>query len=103
MGDKSWKRNEREVARDIGVERNWRGTSGDIPDVKDEYLSIEVKNQKAVPKFLYKVLDQAKEHAENKIPMSVVRRKKKHTQVAIIDWEDFLNIYKGYKKYKNNN
>lgn len=100
MGNKAWKNLEREIARDLGTERNWRGTSGDIPDVKDDLLSIECKNQKAVPKFLYKVLDQAKDHAEGKIPMAVVRRKGKHTKIALLSWEKFLHIYKQYKYYK---
>lgn len=93
MGDKSWKRNEREVAKDLGVKRNWRGTLGDIPDVIDNHLSVEVKNTKSVPKFLYDVLEQAKSHSEGNIPLAVVRRKGKHTKVAIIDWKDFLKIY----------
>lgn len=96
-GDKSWKRNEREVARDLGTERNWRGTSGDIPDVKDDNLSVEVKVGKGVPKYLYKVLDQAEDHAEGNIPMAAVRKKYKSKRVAILDWEDFLEIYEEYK------
>ena len=102
MGDKTWKREERRVARDIGTERNWKGTSGDIPDVKDEFLSVEVKNQKAVPKFLYKVLDQAESHCgENRIPMAVVRKKYQNKRIAIIEWEKFLKIYNKYKEKKN--
>ncbi|MGV9206086.1 MAG: hypothetical protein ACOC44_18925 [Promethearchaeia archaeon] len=88
------------MAKDLDVKRNWRGTSGDIPDVKDDYLSIEVKNQKAVPKFLYKALSQAEDHSEGKVPMAVVRKKYKQKKIAIIDWEDFLHIYKQYKYYK---
>jgi len=100
MPDKSWKRNEREVAKDLNTKRNWKGTSGDIADIKDEHLAVEVKVGKGVPKYIYKVLEQAESHAEDRIAVGAVRRKHKPKRVAILDWEDFLKIY---NVYKNNN
>lgn len=61
MSDKAWKRSERETAGLIGGERVpiTGRQRGDAPDVWHDWLSVECKHRKGVPKWLRTAVSQA--------------------------------------------
>ena len=62
MTDKSWKATERAVANLLGGRRvpvSGRGR-GDAPDIAHDWLAIEVKHRKRLPKWLREAMCQAK-------------------------------------------
>ena len=73
MADKPWKSCERRVARYIGGERVpiTGRQRGDVPDIKHNWLSPEVKYRKAVPEWIKDAMRQA-EAASNPRQLPVV-------------------------------
>lgn len=61
MADRPWKRCEREVAARLGGRRVpiTGRQRGDVPDIKHEWLSVEVKTRKALPTWLKDAVAQA--------------------------------------------
>ena len=62
MADKLWKAVERRIAKYLGGERvpitgRQRGSA---PDIKHEWLSIEVKQRNNLPAWVHDAMDQAK-------------------------------------------
>ena len=65
MGDKLWKAVERRIAKYLGGERvpitgRQRGSA---PDIKHEWLSIEVKQRESLPAWVHDAMDQAVQSA----------------------------------------
>ena len=61
MADKLWKAVERRIAKYLGGERvpitgRQRGSA---PDIKHEWLSIEVKQRESLPAWVHDAMDQA--------------------------------------------
>ena len=61
MSDKLWKATERRIAKYLGGERvpitgRQRGSA---PDIKHEWLSIEVKQRDSLPAWVHDAMDQA--------------------------------------------
>lgn len=77
MADKSWKRTERKVAAMLGGERVpiTGRQRGDAPDVRHEWLSIEVKHRKDVPAWLKGAMAQAVASVRgNQLPVSIIHQ-----------------------------
>ena len=67
MADKLWKAVERRIAKYLGGERvpitgRQRGSA---PDIKHEWLSIEVKQRDSLPAWVHDAMDQAEKSALN--------------------------------------
>ena len=61
MADKLWKRAEREIAERIGGKRvpvTGRGR-GSEPDIRHEWLSVEVKSRNSIPAWIKDAMAQA--------------------------------------------
>jgi len=67
----TWKHAEREIARRLGMERN--GATGQAtPDAENNWLAVEVKHGKQVPKFPFSAMAQAQRNAGDKLAVVVL-------------------------------
>lgn len=74
MADKAWKRCERRVAKYIGGERVpiTGRQRGDVPDVKHNWLSVEIKYRAKLPRWLYEARSQAEAAAQpRQLPVQI--------------------------------
>ena len=99
MSDKSWKAVERKVAKSLGTERtplsggSSRHTRG---DTLHEKLFIEVKQRKHFSILvLYRATSELARR-EGKIPVLAIKEKGKHGELAVIDWDLFVKMWKAY-------
>lgn len=70
MSDKLWKSVERRIAKYLGGERvpvtgRQRGSA---PDIKHNWLSIEVKQRDKLPEWIHEAMDQAEKSAIWDVP-----------------------------------
>ncbi len=100
MPDKTWKRVEREIAAILGGERvpvSGR-QRGDAPDIRHQWLSLEVKHRKTLPNWIFDALDQAqKSKAGQQLPVAILHGKgmgyKK--SLVVIELDDFVDWFGG--------
>lgn len=77
MSRATWKRTERDIAGLIGGERvpvsgRWRG---DQPDVRHDWLAVEVKHRQRVPQWLIGALTQARAAVRGEqLPVAIIHR-----------------------------
>lgn len=92
----TWKRMEREIAKDVGTERNpLSGINGKhtASDTLHPNLYIECKYSNAFPKYILDFEeDIRKAEIEDKIPMRVYRRKGIRGEFVLLRWEDLLKF-----------
>lgn len=93
MPDKGWKASERAFAADVGVTRE--GPTGDC-DFQDSWFAYELKTNKAIPKCVEQIVEQAKSHAHGKIPVCVWKHKgrgrPRSDAVVFTTWREWLAI-----------
>ena len=85
--DKAWKKNERMIANYIGGERVpiTGRQRGDAPDIKHNWLSVEVKLRQRIPAWIKNGIDQAEKSAiGHQMPVLIIREKFQKTDDAII-------------------
>ena len=78
MTDKLWKAWERKIAKYIGGERVpiTGRQRGDAPDIKHNWLSVEVKTRKKLPNWLFEARAQAEASARaNQMPIQFYAEK----------------------------
>lgn len=78
MADKAWKACERRVAKYINGERVpiTGRQRGDAPDIKHNWLSVEVKYRKTTPEWIKDAMRQAKASARgNQTPVVIICEK----------------------------
>ncbi len=77
MSRATWKRTEREIAGIIGGERvpvSGR-QRGDQPDVRHDWLSMEVKHRQSIPAWLTTALSQARAAMRgDQLPVAIIHR-----------------------------
>jgi hypothetical protein len=84
--DKAWKRSERSIAKLVGGERvpitgRQRGSA---PDVKHDWLSIEVKHRRKLPTWVRIALDQARASVRGEqLPVAILHE---HRRPHADDW-----------------
>lgn len=89
-----WKSDERAVAVHLGGERVpvTGRTRGWAPDVRHQWLAIEVKSRARMPLLLATAMDQARKSAEwskkrgegDKLPIAVVHQRGQHFHNALV-------------------
>ena len=85
--DKAWKKNERMIANYIGGERVpiTGRQRGDAPDIKHNWLSVEVKLRMRIPAWIKNGIDQAEKSAVgHQMPVLIIREKFQKIDDAII-------------------
>jgi len=87
----SWKQVERAIAKRLGGKRV--GCTGQAtPDVVTDWLSIEVKSRKALPKWLWEGIEQARRGCrEDQLAILVLHEKGEHhdNDLVILRLADF--------------
>ena len=81
MADKTWKANEREIAKRLGGKRVpiTGRIRGSAPDIEHEWLSLEVKHRKALPAWLHDAMDQAvKSKVGEQLPTVVLHQNRQN-------------------------
>lgn len=87
MTDKPCKQNERALAKYIGGERIPvpGRASGDAPDIKHNWLSVEVRLRMRIPSWIKEGIAQAKKSAMGKqMPVLIIREKFQKVDDALI-------------------
>ena len=76
MPDKAWKATERAIAAYMkGKRMSDHGLGLRTPDVETDWLSVEVKHRKKLPKFLVDAIEQAETNASpGKMPIVVLHQ-----------------------------
>ena len=85
--DKAWKKNERMIAKYIGGKRVpiTGRQRGDVPDIKHNWLSVEVKLRMRIPAWIKNGIDQAEKSAVgHQMPVLIIREKFQKIDDAII-------------------
>ena len=95
---KRWKAIELKAAKSLGAERTpLSGGNSKMTrsDTLDEKLFVEVKYRASfsVVSLYRKTLEMARK--ENKTPVLCLKAKGKHGELAVIDWELFVELWKG--------
>jgi len=87
----SWKRPERETAKQLGLRRNVRGDwSERLPDCESERLVIECKYRRTLPQWLMSALGQARGYAgAGRFPAVVVKQKSQRGAIVVMSLSDF--------------
>ena len=96
MTDKAWKQVERKVAKSLDTERtplSGGNSKQTRSDTLDERLFVEVKHRKHFSVLLLyrKTAELAKK--ENKTPVLCLKEKGKRGELAVIDWNLFVNLW----------
>ena len=95
MGDKSWKRAERIIAKKLGGRRVpisgiAKGFKG---DVEHDLLFVEVKQGKQIPKTVYEWYKKTKEQCpKGKIPIVVMKPKNSKKNFVLIELDDLIKL-----------
>lgn len=95
MPEKSWKREEREIARKMGFERNPNIGRGH-PDISAGPFAVEVKKRKDLPDWFTEAHEQAKRNAGSGTPLVVfseIRQGVKARRYVSMAWGDWLEWY----------
>lgn len=95
MTDSSWKREEREVARAMGFERNPNIGFGH-PDIDAGPFAVEVKKRKELPGWFKEAHEQARRNAGSSTPLVVfseIRQGVKAQRFVSMRWEDWMEWY----------
>ncbi len=93
MAEKAWKRAERAIADHLGGQRiPITGRAG--PDVVSDWLAVEVKTRKALPKWLVEAVAQAVSGADGRLPIVVLHALGQRYSDALVimrlaDFEDW--------------
>lgn len=85
--DKAWKQNERMIAKYIHGERVpiTGRQRGDAPDIRHNWLSVEVKLRMRIPAWIKNGIDQAQKSAiGHQMPVLIIREKFQRIDDAII-------------------
>lgn len=106
MADKLWKAVERRIAKYLGGERvpitgRQRGSA---PDIKHDWLSIEVKQRESLPAWVHDAMDQAKESASliledkynlNQLPVVILHETGKRIEddYVVLRLQDFRDWF----------
>ena len=83
----AWKDNERMIAKYIGGERVpiTGRQRGDVPDIKHNWLSVEVKLRMRIPEWIKNGIDQAEKSAVGQqMPVLIIREKFQKADDALI-------------------
>ena len=83
----AWKDNERMIAKYIGGERVpiTGRQRGDAPDIKHNWLSVEVKLRQRIPTWIKNGIDQAEKSAVGQqMPVLIIREKFQKADDALI-------------------
>lgn len=108
----TWKQTERRIAKLVGGERVpiTGRQRGDAPDIKHDWLSLEVKHRKKLPEWLHDAMDQAIKsktpldpgkipggvltHIDrDKLPMAILHENGKHNSYCVIRLSDFIEWF----------
>ena len=96
MTDRVWKQAERRIAHLLGGERT--GPTGTPkPDIVADWLVVEVKHRKRLPKWLKGALAQAQAHARDRLPICVLHEcgGRYLDCLVVIGLGDFLDWFGG--------
>lgn len=95
MGEKRWKRDERNIARTFDTERVLEKGRG-VPDFETDFVIGEVKSRKALPKWLTEAVAQARRYAQpfdDKLPVLCLKAKGMRGFLVVIHSDDFTDWY----------
>lgn len=95
MTDSSWKREEREVAREMGFERN-PNTGFGHPDIDAGPFAVEVKKRKELPGWFKEAHEQARRNAGSSTPLVVfseIRQGVKAKRYVSMEWEEWMEWF----------
>lgn len=95
MGEKRWKRSERDIARSFGTERVLE-KGRDVPDFETDTMVGEVKSRKTLPKWLTEAVTQARRYAQplnSKLPVLCLKEKGMRGFLVVIHSDDFVDWY----------
>ena len=96
LADRRWKRAERRVAGVLGGRRVPVSGRGDGPDVQHEWLSVEVKDRAALPKWLSGAMEQSRRAAEDgQLSIVVLHERGKHDSLVMLRLSDFVEWFVG--------
>ena len=102
MSEKRWKAQERRVARLLGGKRNHTKGSA-APDVQSTWASIEVKDRKSLPQWLYLAIAQARGNATRRqLPLAVLTTPSTTQVLVVMDMRDFTAWFGDLKKEVDN-
>jgi len=89
MADKSWKAEERKVAKAFGSKRALMKGTGEKSDIDHPLFCVDVKLRKRweVDKWFNKLQDYAQKH--DKTPILTLRKPRSKRRLAVVDF-DFL-------------
>lgn len=93
MGDKAWKRAERQAARAFGVERNGRLGKHAGDTTPHPLWSIESKFRAHLPKLLTEGLAQAKRYYPKKTPLLVTKERGMRGAIVSMWLKDFTDHF----------
>ena len=100
---KSWKYLELNTAKSLGVCRTpLSGGSGAFTkgDVMHEKLYIECKYRIRFSIMAYYLHTRTMAIKENKQPVLCLKEKARHGELAVIDWQLFLQLWRSYEQTK---
>ena len=88
MPNKTWKDVERRTAKMMNGQRNQVGTGK--PDVTSDWLVVEVKHRKSLPKWIADDLEKARTKAKgDQLGIVLLHQRYKHDDVIILSRKDF--------------
>jgi len=87
--DKSWKKEERTVAKEFGTTRALMKGTSEKSDIEHAFFCVDVKLRKRweIDKWFAELRDYA--FRENKIPILTLRKPRSKRRLAVVDF-DFL-------------
>src|ERR1051325_5906379 len=100
MADRSWKRTERQIARLIGGERvpvSGRAR-GDQPDIRHDWLSVEVTHRQTLPDWIHDAIRQAVASVRGEqLPLAILHQSgSRHTDdLVVMRLSDFQEWFGG--------
>ena len=90
---KTWKSVERRIARALGTQRT--GPTGiPQPDAVTDWLCVEVKHRKTLPRWIKGALAQAKQHCnEQQLGIAVLHEKHGRDSLVVMSFNDFVDWF----------
>ncbi len=95
----AWKNLERKIAKKLGGKRITRGGDFSVSDldVEHPHFSIEAKYRQKwsfIKHYDKLIADTKRLYKENKVPLLIVKKAKRHGEFVILSLDDFIDLIK---------
>lgn len=101
MGEKPWKRQQREEAEKLGAKRIPSGTPG-APDARSDWLSIEVRSRQKLPRWITGAVALARVKAKSsQLGIAVLHQAGEGDSLVVMSRRDFVAQFGGEKEERS--